>query len=105
MEELKYKQDEPKEITEESSKTADEPTDLIEMVREKHQDDQKRERISDIFTAQLILCVLIVLVFAMINILDKSLTQWFIDEFKRMSTGEPEQIIKDAVSFVTDILK
>ncbi len=84
----------------------DEPLDLIEAAREKHREDyaQKSERISDIFTIQLILCLLIVLIFAVINFFNSSITEQYIKEFKRMSAGEPEQIIKDAVKLVTDIL-
>ena len=107
MEEIKDKQEEAKDTTEESYKNTDEPVDLIEMVRAKHKNesDQKAERISDIFTAQLILCILIVLGFVILNIIDKSSTEWFIDEFKKMTMNEPEQIIKDAVNYVKNILK
>ncbi len=79
--------------------------ELIEIVREKHNDSKKKERIIDIFTVQLILTVLLVLVFAVINIFDSSLVEWFINEFKRRSMGETEQIIKDAVSYAVNIIK
>lgn len=107
MEEIKEKQDETKDSIEESVRNPDDPVDLVEMVREKHQVEPNKgaERISDIFTAQLILCVLIVLGFVILNIVDQSSTKWFIDEFKRMTMNEPEQIIKDAVNYVKDILK
>lgn len=84
----------------------DEPLDLIEAAREKHWENntQKSERISDIFVIQLILCILIVLIFAVINFFNSSVTEQYINEFKRMSAGEPEQIIKDAVKFVTDLI-
>ena len=79
--------------------------ELIEIVREKHSEKKRPERITDIFTIQLILTVLLVLVFAVINIFDSKLVAWFINEFKRRSTGETEQIIKDAVSYAVNIVK
>ncbi len=87
--------------------TDERSTELIETVRERHWEEhmQGNERVGDIFTAQLILCVIMVLIFAVIRFFNESLTEWYIDEFKRMSAGAPEQIIKDAVKFVTDILK
>ncbi|MBQ8435139.1 MAG: hypothetical protein IJX24_03915 [Oscillospiraceae bacterium] len=79
--------------------------ELIEEVREKHEKKKKPKCIADIFTMQLILTVLIVLVFAVINIFDSSVTQWFIKEFKERSGGETEKIIKDAVNYAVNIIR
>lgn len=105
MEETKFKQDETAETAAANENKSDEPVDLIEMVREKHQDNyaQNEERIRDIFTMQLILSVLIVSAFVILNIFNKNMTQWYINEFKRMTIGETEQIIKDAVNYIMNI--
>lgn len=105
MEETKEKKETTAEP--EKSNTADEPVDLIEMVREKHQEQdlQSGEKLRDIFTVQLILCILIVLVLFILNIFDKDLTKWYILEFKRMTLKQPEKIIKDAVDFIMGYIK
>lgn len=79
--------------------------ELIEEVREKHKKKKKTKCIADIFTMQLILTVLLVLIFAVINIFDSSITQWFIKEFKERSGGETEKIIKDAVNYAVNIIR
>lgn len=79
--------------------------ELVELVKEKHNGTKKQERISDVFIIQLILTVLLILVFAVINIFDNELVEWFIDEFKRRSMGETEKIIKDAVNYAVGVIK
>ena len=94
----------------EAGKTAEQENteqedNLVELVKEKHNGTKKQERISDIFIIQLILTVLLVLVFAVINIFDRELVEWFIDEFKHRSMCETEKIIKDAVSYAVGVVK
>ncbi|MGN0613318.1 MAG: hypothetical protein ACI4JB_05395 [Porcipelethomonas sp.] len=104
--ELQEKKTETPEVTGETEQlSGDPPEDMIEMVRAKHSEEPKRERIADILTMQLILCILLVLVFAVINIIDKDIAQQFIGEFKKQTAGETEQIIKDAVSYAAGLLR
>jgi hypothetical protein len=100
MEELKNET----EITKEEK--TDEPVDLIEMVRAKHSDEiNTRERLGDVLLTQLILCVLLILIFAAIKLAEAQTAQWFIDELKKMSVGKPEEFISQAVSKAIEYIK
>ncbi len=89
---------------EEQSKT-DEGEALIEAVKEKYDVNQKEEKITDIFTIQLILCVLIVMIFTVVNIFDTTISGWFIDRFKQMTNGETEKIFIEAINYTERLLK
>lgn len=99
MEELKTET-----VSESSQETMDnsqEPVDLIEMVRAKHSEEaavRTSEHMSDVLFMQLILCVLLVLVFAVIKMIEADTTAWFVSELKSMSNGAAEEFIKQAVS-------
>lgn len=84
-----------------------EPVDLIEMVRAKHSEETayNAERISDVLFMQLILCVLMVLIFAVIKMIEADTTAWFVSEFKNMSCGAAEEFIKQAVSKAVQYVK
>ena len=74
----------------------DEPVDLIELVRSKHDNVSiKTERIGEVM--QLTLCVILLLVFAVINILESDITRWYAEKFREMSGGETEKIFERAV--------
>ncbi len=94
-------------MTEEKTEQTEtvEADELVEIVREKHEMKDETERITDIFTTQLILTVVLVLVFAVMNIFNTDLAEWFINRFKEKSTGETEKIIKDAVSYAVNIIR
>ncbi len=105
MEELKTET-----AAENSQDTADssqEPVDLIEMVRAKHSEGavHTSERMSDVLFMQLILCVLLVLVFAVIKMIEADTTEWFVSEFKSMTNGAAEEFIKQAVSKAVQYIK
>lgn len=75
-----------------------EPVDLIELVRSKHDNVSiKTERIGDVLVMQLTLCVILLLVFAVINILESDITRWYAEKFREMSGGETEKIFERAV--------
>ena len=88
------------ENTETTSENTQEPVELIEMVRAKHSEETvyNSERMSDVLFMQLILCVLLVLVFAVIKMIEGDTTAWFVSEFKSMTNGAAEEFIKQAVS-------
>ena len=46
---------------------------------------------------QLTLCVILLLVFAVINILESDITRWYAEKFRDMSGGETEKIFERAV--------
>ena len=98
-------------LTENPSSEADENKSvsdenaLFEAVIEKHETKPKDEKITAIFTAQLILCIVLVLIFTVINIFNNTVTEWFIEKFKMMSGGEIEEIFKEAVNYAENILK
>ncbi|MBQ3565673.1 MAG: hypothetical protein IJA12_00700 [Oscillospiraceae bacterium] len=94
-------------MTEEKTEQAEtvEADGLVEIVREKHEMKDKTEQMTDIFTTQLILTVLLVLVFAVMHIFNTDLAEWFINRFKEKSMGETEKIIKDAVSYAVNIIR
>ena len=76
----------------------DEPVDLIELVRSKHDNVSiKTERLGDVLVMQLTLCVILLLVFAVINILESDITRWYAEKFREMSGGETEKIFERAV--------
>lgn len=95
------------ELKEEEKETVSEPVDLIEMVREKHSEGTVRshEGMGDVFFMQLILCVLLVLIFAVIKLIESGITEWAVAEFKNLSTGETEEIFKQAVSRAVEFLR
>lgn len=83
-----------------------EPVDLIEMVRAKHEgSDRASESLSDIFTMQLILCVLLILIFAVLKIIEAQTARWFILEFKSASNGNPEEFLRQAVKYAVQYIK
>lgn len=98
MEEIKIEtsSESSAEPTEDSQK----PVDLIEMVRANHREDavHTSERMSDVLFMQLILCVLVVLVFAVLKMIEADTTAWFVTEFKSKGNGAAEEFIKQAVS-------
>lgn len=93
----------PKEA--EENKSSSDENALFEAVIEKHETKSENEKITDIFTAQLIICVVIILIFTVINILSNTVTEWFIEKFKTLSSGETEEIFKEAVNYAENILK
>lgn len=96
-------EDPPKEAGE--NKSSSDESSLFEAVIEKHETKPEKEKITDIFTAQLIICVVLILIFTVINILDNTITEWFIEKFKTLSSGETEEIFKEAVNYAENILK
>lgn len=94
-------------MTEEKTEQAEtaEADELVEIVREKHEMKGEAERVTDIFTTQLILTVVLVLVFAVMNIFNTELAEWFINRFREKSMGETEKIIRDAVSYAVNIIR
>lgn len=92
------------EETEEKKSNCDENA-LFEAVIEKHETRSESEKLTDIFMAQLILCIVLVLIFTVINIFNSTLTEWFIGKFKTLSSGETEKIFIEAVNYAENILK
>lgn len=94
--------------TEEKLQTEDsdnQPVDLIELVRSKHENVSiKTEHIGDVLVMQLTLCVIMLLIFAVINILESDITNWFTQKFREMSGGETEKIFEKAVFTVLKYL-
>ncbi|MGN1480469.1 hypothetical protein [Porcipelethomonas sp.] len=89
-----------------SENSSQEPVDLIEMVRAKHSDeDMNKESIIDIFTMQLIMCVLLILIFAVLNLIEAETAGWFISEFKSVTSGNPEKFLKQAVKYAVQYIK
>ena len=74
-------------------------SEIVEISEDKSAEIKKSNGIAEIFIMQLILTLGIVLSFAVINIIDSSITEWFIDFFKEKSTGETEKIYTDTFMF------
>lgn len=83
-----------------------EEVDLIEIAKANAgEEDVKTEAMSDIFVMQLILCVMLILIFAVIKIIESQITNYFIDEFKSYSMSEPEEILRKAVRYAAGFIK
>ena len=54
---------------------------------------------------QLILCVMLILIFAVIKIIESQITDYFIDEFRSYSMSEPEEILRKAVRYAAGFIK
>ena len=94
------------EVLQNSENNREEPVDLIEIAKANTgEEDVKTEAMSDIFVMQLILCVMLILIFAMIKIIESQITDYFIDEFKSYSMNEPEEILRKAVRYAAGFIK
>lgn len=96
---------EQEENAEKADLSTEEKDELIDAVKEKHNSVLKKEKFSDIFAVQLILCLMIVLAFVVINIFDDTVTAWFIEKFKKLSMYETEELFREAVNYIEGMIK
>lgn len=94
------------EVLQNSENNREEPVDLIEIAKANAGEEYvKTEAMSNIFVMQLILCVMLILIFAVIKIIESQITDYFIDEFKLYSMSEPEEILRKAVRYAAGFIK
>lgn len=86
--------------------SVDESADILGSIHSGYDIKIEKERFSDVIVVQIILCILIVLIFAVINIIEPEITKAFIGIFKKMSNCETEEFFKKAVvkamNFIND---
>ena len=90
---------EPTETADEDKKiTSEESGDIIDMVREKHENAYERsEHFGDILVMQITLCIILLLILVTANMIKPGLAHNFVSRFREMTSGEPEEILEKAV--------
>lgn len=98
------------EITDETPPPASDSDPLLEEIQLKHERNErnmskeKKESFGDVLVMQITLSVILLLVFAVLNILKPDFVREAIVYFRDMSRGEPEKFFENAVQEVIRII-
>ncbi len=62
------------------------------------------EKFSDVLIMQISLCIILLIIIVILNTLKPDISYYLIQKFKELSNGETEQVFKDAVITVKELI-
>lgn len=65
---------------------------------------KNKEKFSDVIITQLTLCVILLIIIVALNIIKPELSHSLVTRFKELTTGETEQVFKDAVVRIKEMV-